>query len=300
IALRADPLIFGKASREGSFYARVVCSLQAALSRHGYHALLCNTRDDLIGDGHLYCISEGIADAVIAETNDAQLVHRLAHDAPLILFNSEVRCPNVDVVLPDVERAVQDQVAHLVQLGHRSIACFRPRPPTHWQDRRFWREYEEHESRLGLTIPAEYLYPIEFEEEDHPRAIGACLDRLLQPGIAPTAILTSDVYAGELIRQLNERGLSVPDDISLVGFDDDTHAHACPIPLTTFRQDFDAMAETAVELLQERMKDTQRPSHVVEIAGKRIERSSSGPIATGQRAASIAAGMRKRVEQATR
>jgi len=206
------------------------------------------------------------------------VVERLAANSPVVLLNAETGCADVDVVLPDTERAAREQIDHLRKLGHRRIACFRPRPSPHWQDRRFWREYEDYGTRAGLLLPAEYLLPIEFANGGHPQAIAQFLERVLRPGHAATAILTYDVYAGELIRQLKARGLAVPDDVSLVGFDDDTHAQFCPIPLTTFRQDFEAMAEAAVELLRERLKQPQRPDRVLAIAGKLVERASTAPV----------------------
>jgi hypothetical protein len=92
-----------------------------------------------------------------------------------------------------------------------------------------------------------------------------------------TAILTYDTYAGELIRQLANRGLSVPRDISIMGFDDDIHGWFCPMTLATYRQDIDAMATEAVNLVRERIKNPDRAPRMVKVEGKVIVRDSLGP-----------------------
>jgi LacI family transcriptional regulator len=119
------------------------------------------------------------------------------------------------------------------------------------------------------------MEPIAFRYENEIEAVSAFLDRILA-GDRATAILTYDVYAGELIRQLANRGLSVPGDISIMGFDDDNHGRFCPIPLATFRQDFDAMATEAVRLVRERAQAPSRAPLMVKVEGKVIVRESVG------------------------
>ena len=168
----------------------------------------------------------------------------------------------------------------LAELGHRRIANFRPKPPSgapfaHWEDRAFWREYVDYAQDLGLEIPQSWLEPIVFKCENEIEAIGAFLDRILA-GDRATAILTYDIYAAELIRQLANRGLSVPGDISIMGFDDEIHGRVCPIPLATYRQDFDAMATEAVRLVRERAGNLSRAPLMVKVEGKVIVRESVG------------------------
>ncbi|MFA6176836.1 MAG: LacI family DNA-binding transcriptional regulator, partial [Phycisphaerae bacterium] len=257
-------------------------ALQAALRAADMHMLIANAATDLMADGSLYAVVEGMAEAIIGEVHDPDIVQRLAAHCPVVLLNSEVRCDNVDAVIPDLERALRRQIDFLVRVGHRRVACFRPRPSSRWGDRRLWQEYEDSSNRLGLAVPKEYLEPIQFGWDEHPHAINEFLERVIRPDIQPTAILTYDVYAGELIHQLAQRGLTVPKDISIVGFDDNTYGRFCPVPLTTFRQDFEEMAQTAVELLKRRLKEPSRAARVVEIAGQLVERKSTAPVGKTQ------------------
>lgn len=77
--------------------------------------------------------------------------------------------------------------------------------------------------------------------------------------LAYTAIFAvSDFYAAELLHYLQERGYSVPKDISVMGFDDSPLCLACHPPLTTIRQDADARAQSAVSALRN-LKDRNEP-----------------------------------------
>ena len=266
------------AENPGGLYSRVFSAVQKAVRAAGHHLVVVDAQHDILSDGNLRCVAENLVGGVITDTGANAVLEPLSAYAPIVTLNEESLLSNVDAVLPDVKRAVREQMDYLLGLGHRRIACFRPRPADSWQNRDLWNGYEEHAARKGVPLPPAYLAPIAFKSLEHARAIGEFLERVLRPGMAPTAILTYDLYAGELIRQMRERGLEVPGDISLVGFDDDAFTEACPLPLTTFRQDFEAMAETAVALLRERMKDPQRPARVVEIAGKMIERMSTAPV----------------------
>lgn len=72
----------------------------------------------------------------------------------------------------------------------------------------------------------------------------------------------SDFYAVELIRYLQERGICVPDDISVVGFDDSPICNYCIPPLTTVRQDADMRADTVVSVLQNLKRGTEERTTV--------------------------------------
>lgn len=261
------------------FYARMSLAVQAELSCRGHHMILANSNTDSTPDGNLNCVAQGLCNGVIAKLRDRNVIMQLAKHVPLVLLNADYDMPCVDVVIPNVERAAQRQLAHLFDLGHRAVACFRPdstETGPSWQDRRFLNSYRNFCTSHNMVPPAQYLAPIECEPGEDAAAITDYLDRILsRPDIAPTAIMTYDGYAGELIRQLSSRGYRVPRDISIVGYDDCTFNHPCPIGLTTFRQDFEAMAKEAVRLLLERIKDPARPAMLVELEGEFIARESS-------------------------
>jgi LacI family transcriptional regulator len=284
VAFLVDQSIQDCLSARDPFYSQILWAAERALQKEGMHMLLSNTRTNLTTNGSLYAIEEGIANGVIVESHDTEIIAKLSEHTAVVVMNSDPRGQNVDAVIPDIERAVRSQMDCLIAHGHRRIACFRPKPPKglpfpHWQDRAFWREYVDYAVDLGIEVPQIWLEPIQFVIGGDTEAVSAFLDRALS-GNRATAILTYDTYAGELVRQLANRGLSVPEDISIMGFDDDVHGKFCPIPLATFRQDFDSMATEAVRLVRERSAQRVRAPRMVKVEGKVIVRDSVRAVKT--------------------
>ncbi|MDD5707668.1 MAG: LacI family DNA-binding transcriptional regulator [Kiritimatiellae bacterium] len=276
-----DPVVHRYVLAGKPFYTRIMLGLQGALKEQGLHMLVSNAATDVLPDGNLYAIAEGIAGGIVAETPDRELIERLARHAPVTTLNAESRVEGVDSAIPDVEHCAEQQIGMLANLGHRRIACFRQRAPSGvpsgWQDRRFWSAYEAQCRQLGFPLPASYLEPISFGPNEHVSAIAAFLARTFRGEDRPTAILTYDAYAGELIRQLADRGLSVPRDVSIMGYDDDADKADCSLPLTTYRQNFEEMAKVAAALLKTRMADPGRATQTAAVQGSIIVRESSGP-----------------------
>ena len=280
VVFLVDNAVQERFSERDPFYSQILWSVERALQKTGTHMLLSNVSSNLTSSGSLYAIEEGMAHGVIIKSNDTEMIAKLSQHTSVVALHTDPRGQNVDSVIPDIERAARCQMDCLAKLGHRRIANFGPKPPAgtpfpSWQDRAFWREYVDYAQDIGLEIPQPWMEPIVFNSENEIEAIGAFLDRILA-GDRATAILTYDTYAGELIRQLANRGLSVPGDISIMGFDDDIHGRFCPIPLATFRQDFDAMATEAVRLVRERAGNPSRSPLMVKVEGKVIIRESAG------------------------
>ncbi len=277
VAFLVDPTMIGQAQLPGAFYWRIQWAVQRALQAADKHMLLADSEHDILPDGQLKACARGLADGIIAKVNDGTIVKRLSARTPVVLFYSDHRLPCVDVVLPDAARAIRDQMAYLVALGHRRIAMFRPNPDVIWQDREIWWHYEAACKELGCELSPLFLKPIHFTCYQHAQAISEWLDLVLPSASPPTAVLTFDTYAAEMIRQLQNRGLRVPADISIVGYDDDPISDPSPVPVTTFRQNFELMASTAVELLEARRNEPERSSRVVLIEGDLIEKGSAAP-----------------------
>ena len=101
------------------------------------------------------------------------------------------------------------------------------------------------------------------------------LDKFILPKEMPTAFVCNcDMAASWIIRELNLAGYSVPEDVSVVGFDDFLYPGLCDIPLTTYAVNMMKMAETGVSLLQKKMlgEETSNGMHLIE--GYFIERKS--------------------------
>ena len=209
-------------------------------------------------------------------TDDAALLQRLAElGVPWSSVSALERNRRVGVVV-DEFGAVCAMMEHLVALGHRRIAHVTGHPA---HGASGWRLAGYHEGlrRAGLRADPALVVAGEFSYESGYAAANALLD-LKQP---PTAIFAAnDDMAAGAICAICERGLSVPGDISVCGFDDTPIAHQVYPALTTVRQPTRDMGRLAtLELL----KDIREPGSggIVDVPYALQLRRSTGPAAGG-------------------
>lgn len=119
----------------------------------------------------------------------------------------------------------------------------------------------------GLPIQEKWILP---DRDAH-----GTLTPLALPRVLPTAFVCNcDVVAGRLIAALRVRGLRVPEDISVTGFDDFVIDASPDISLSTFRVDTDSMIELAVKTITERCAGSNKPFGRVVVSGQPIYRDS--------------------------
>lgn len=143
----------------------------------------------------------------------------------------------------DNEAGVRLALDHLTELGHTRVAFLGGASLGDIKDREnAFRAYSE---KAGRSAPAAYVQHVENTFE----AAHAALDLFLRDGEPPSAIIAAtDVLAIGLIGAAAEHGIRVPDDLSIVGFDDIPFAAASVPPLTTVHMPVAEMGEAAVEL----------------------------------------------------
>lgn len=172
------------------------------------------------------------------------------------------------------EQAARTAVAHLADLGHRSIAHLAGPEP--WMDaqRRAagWRE--ELDAR-GLPAAAPMV-------GDWGAESGYRMGLEFDAAAATAVFVANDQMALGFMRALHERGISVPDDVSVVGFDDQPEAAYFLPPLTTIRQDFRSMGSYCIDMLlgQVTGSDAAGAAHDGHAAG--AEPAASAPASQGK------------------
>ena len=140
---------------------------------------------------------------------------------------------------------------HLASLGHQRIGLVAG-PPDHMPSRRKLAAFTEHARRGSAAGDAEPA-PVEhalFSLEGGQ----AATTRLLRHGVTGV-ICASDVLALGAIRAVRRAGLSVPGDVSVVGYDDSAFMNCTDPPLTTVRQPIESMGKAAVALLANQMEN---------------------------------------------
>jgi LacI family transcriptional regulator len=162
---------------------------------------------------------------------------------------------------------------HLIALGHRRIAVIGG-PSRLLYSRARTDGYRAAMARAGLGVPAGYVRYCRSDTHDGRQATRDLLE--LDP--RPTAIFAgSDPIALGAYRALREAGVTVPAEISVVGFDDRPESRWTSPRLTTVHQPLDEMGATAVGLLAAAMRGQMPRTRRVELATSLIERESTGP-----------------------
>jgi DNA-binding LacI/PurR family transcriptional regulator len=200
---------------------------------------------------------------------------------PIVLVDSTAMPEHDSVEIDDVGGA-RAAAEHVVDLGHRDVLVLGVEPPApsgHEPEgvtRRRLRGYREAFAAVGATIPDDRVLV-------GPASIDgglALTERAWADGLRPTAILAmSDAMAIGAMRGLRDRRLSVPGDVSVVGFDDiDLAPHVDPA-LTTVHQPIRRKGEEAVRLL---LSVVERRDHATSehrrLETRLIVRASTGPL----------------------
>ena len=193
-------------------------------------------------------------------------------DSPIVLLNY-VRETSLPVVLGDNSNGAHDAVADLIALGHTRIAFVRGTANT-GQSLERETGYRRALQEAGLKFDAQLVQQGDFGEQSGLEA-GRLLLALDKP---PSAIFcANDAMALGCMNAIRERGLQIPQDISVLGFDDMPAAAVAQPGLTTLRHPVAAMAQAAVQELMRRIQGQPGRRQRIEFPSELVVRESTGP-----------------------
>ncbi|MYR82013.1 LacI family DNA-binding transcriptional regulator [Streptomyces filamentosus] len=173
---------------------------------------------------------------------------------PVVLINAAIGHLGFPGVSCDDSVAVEQAWRHLVSLGHERIGLVLG-PSDHVPSQRKLAAARVLADETGTSIPDEWVARAMFSLEGGQ----AAATRLLERGVTGI-ICASDPLALGAVRAVRRRGLSVPGDVSVVGYDDSAFMNCTEPPLTTVRQPIEAMGRAAVELLSVQIGGRSVPS----------------------------------------
>jgi DNA-binding LacI/PurR family transcriptional regulator len=188
---------------------------------------------------------------------------------PAVLFNAAVEGLDFPCVATDDVTAAGQAFTHLASLGHQRIGLVAG-PQDHVPSRRKLAAFTEHSRRGGPGPgPVEHaLFSLEGGQ--------AATARLLRHGVTGV-ICASDVLALGAIRAVRRAGLSVPGDVSVVGYDDSAFMNCTDPPLTTVRQPIESMGKAAVALLVNQMENVSVYPEELLFEPELVVRGSTSP-----------------------
>lgn len=254
---------------ENPFFGKVTAGIESAAWKRGYSVFLGDTRDSREREKHYSALVETrLADGVIQLSPDYD--HNEAPPYPLVhACGCELtEAPSVRI---DNAGATKELVEHLVSKGHRRIALITgPVTNPHTIDR--LSGYRQGLDGAGIEFDPELVVNGNFSMASGAAAAAAILS--INP--RPTAIVSmNDEMAIGAIQAFHQKGVSVPGDIALTGFDGiGFAAHSTP-PLTTIEQPANEMGEKACDLLIDWIESGKGDESVHVLPHRLIVRESS-------------------------
>jgi LacI family transcriptional regulator len=261
---------------QNPFFTSVVRGIEDVLQGDGYTLLLGNTDDNQERE-RVYLSTlhaEGVA-GIILVTSDGrtpEFRRLLKAKVPLVVIDRVPAGLNVDAVTVANLEGAREATAHLIDLGHRRIGFIGG--PAHLSTASERQSgYEEALRAAGYASAPELIKYGDFRQTGGYRA----MRELLAIPEPPTAVfIANNLMTLGALQAIHECGLSIPDDIGIISFDDMSWATSLQPPLTAVAQPTYELGATAAELLLARMRDPERPVRRVVLNTELMIRASCG------------------------
>ena len=246
-----------------AFISRVVEGMSQAVNRHRVRLVIHPVT--LYEESYLELAKKDEVDGIVlinAHDDDPALADVVEAGFPAVAMDHLPDLP-LDQVYVDNRGAAKEMVEYLIELGHRSIGAITHASTVFAASRMRLNGYFDALADAGLTAREEWIAYGDFAE--HSGYEG--MSRILESHPRPTAVFAgNDVVAYGAMRAAADAGLHVPNDISVVGYDDDYLSRYLNPPLTTMALPASGMGSAAVSLLLRRIMDDEgeeEPSKVV-------------------------------------
>src|SRR5579859_4431339 len=256
------------------YHTMVISGIGDHLMQEGYFYFSAHHRHkpDMIEEYPRLLLGRG-AEGIIAI--DTALEHELS--VPVVAVAGHKQIAGVTNVMLDHRHAAELALRHLHQLGHRHIAFMRGQPFSSDSNDR-WKSIVAVARELGIEIRPELTIQLE-KDLTSPELGYPVVQQLLSHKRKFTALVSfNDIAAIGAIRALRDANLSVPEDVSVVGFDDIRAAAYHNPSLTTIRQPLHDMGQSAARILLQRIQGFKDYPKECAVPPELIIRESTAPV----------------------
>jgi LacI family transcriptional regulator len=197
---------------------------------------------------------------------------------PTVAVAGHTPLENVSNIILDHHKAARLALKHLQELGHKQIAFLKGQPESSDSKVR-WDAIREVAKELGIEIDERRV--VQLSGRDSTPELGYPFGKeLLARKVPFTALFGyNDISAIGAMRAFQEAGLNVPEDVSVIGFDDIVSATLCIPALSTVRQPLQKMGRIAAEMLLDRLEERGEFRAEIAVEPELVVRKSTGPAA---------------------
>ncbi len=253
------------------YAATVMSGIEDHLLQEGYFYFVVSHRHraDLIEQYPALLLGRSVEGIIAVDTPDIA-----SRELPVVAISGHSTRGSLTNIVLDHERAAQLALGHLYELGHRKIAVIKGQTFSSDTEAR-WQAIQNQAAGLGLSLSPRLV--TQLQGDSSSPELGYAATRRLIAGAEPfTALFTfNDISAMGAIRALREAGRRVPDDVSVVGFDDIQSAAFQNPGLTTIRQPLRQMGKIAAEILLGRIQNSSLYSKNVTVKPELIVRETT-------------------------
>ncbi len=260
------------------FYAEVVRGVERSCYERGYSLILCNTEGDLNRMNHsLETLLQKRVDGLLIMCTEVQgpskEILKRYPSVPMVMMDWSPYGSDGDIIQDNSLVGGEMATRYLIDSGFTRIACIagpQDKSPAHYRYQGFIQAMKQ----ASLPIIESYIIFSDFEFAGGFDS----MNKLLDLDSPPQAIFAgNDAMAVGAYQAAFQRGLSIPKDISIIGYDDISLASYMIPPLTTIHQTKDELGKLAVEQLLHRMDNPDGEPTLTVLTPKLIERQSVKP-----------------------
>ena len=256
-----------------SYATQVMAGVEEFLMEEGYFYLTASHRrkPDLIQEYPRLLMDRSVEGFIFIDT-----VLEEAFSLPTVVVAGHKKIEGVTNVVLDQKRAAELALRHLYQLGHRKIAFMRGGSHSSDADDR-WTCLMAVAKDLKIEVTPERCVTLELRVSTPELGFGPMNELIARGGDFTAVLAYNDIAAIGAIRALMNHGLRVPEDISVVGFDDIQGAAFHNPSLTTIRQPLNQMGAVAARILLQRIRGQATFPDIVPIHPELVIRESTCP-----------------------
>jgi len=257
------------------FFAELARNVEDRAQELGFNLIICNTDNDMKKEvKYIQLLRQKSVDGIIVATgvrNDEFLKELIDQNVPVALVAREMSVLATSTVLVDDFAGGYNATRHLIDLGHKRIAVIAESMSVSSSKERV-RGYRHALEEAGLVYAEELVAASDFSIESGRETAQA----ILRQAERPTAIFAcNDLLAIGAMQAAKELGIRVPEELSVVGFDNTILASITDPPMTTVAQPIRAMGHQVVDLIVSEINETSTVKQRVVLLPELIVRQST-------------------------
>ncbi|RBW68812.1 LacI family DNA-binding transcriptional regulator [Bacillus taeanensis] len=260
------------------FFSYLVNAIEQAAFKQGYQVLISQSNEDKNKEvAFLNLLKTKQVDGIImtAIENDWETISSYKNFGPILFCNEYLNEADVPMIRLDQSKGAYIGVKHLIERGYQKIAyCTGGLFAEDGKDKDRNHGYQRALKEAGLSVNPKWVFVNQHTIEDGKKVMKQILS--MDEADRPTAVFTgSDEIASGMMMEAKEHGITIPNDLAIIGFDDQPLAEILDPKLTTIRQPVNEMGEKAVEVIINMLNNSKAEVEDYELPIELVVRQST-------------------------